>query len=610
MAQLDENRKWTQDEIINNTKNVVRGLETLKSEHSSLLSTLSSLQDNKTSEIEEAKAGLVQESLEKLELGLGEAQVLMSLCSHLSTVEAEKQKLRAQVRRLCQENAWLREELSVTQQKLQESEQKVAQLEEEKKHLEFMNSIKKYDDDKHDEGIENDLSSDVASQDEDEGDVDVHPAVNLPKSVLGDIINFLMYPIRHVVEDDEGMKEFFETVTSEGPVSETDLSVISGIICNQHDKLTEKMEAVEETMGKDQNKYKEAANLLHDALTIREKTLGEDHPAVAATLNNLAVLYGKRGKYKDAEPLCKRALEIREKVLGKDHPDVAKQLNNLALLCQNQGKYDEVEQYYQRALEIYTTKLGPDDPNVAKTKNNLASAYLKQGKYKAAETLYKQVLTRAHEREFGTSGELDDDGKRGKDNAPYGEYGGWHKAAKVDSPTVTTTLRNLGALYRRQGKFEAAETLEDCALRSRQSVNAFDAVRQTKVAQLLAEDAGSYPSSLSASNSSLNSSGNVSTKSLNEDKDDDRKNGKREKTFSRLKRTLSSRGQRLMEKMGASGTRLQRSSSRDNLAQHAKLSPSSRISRSTPMLAQPMSDQLMERDRSNSVSRASRSIFD
>uniref|UniRef100_A0A1B0CZG2 Kinesin light chain n=1 Tax=Phlebotomus papatasi TaxID=29031 RepID=A0A1B0CZG2_PHLPP len=159
---------------------------------------------------------------------------------------------------------------------------------------------------------------------------------------------------------------------------------------------------------RDQNKYKEAANLLNDALTIREKTLGENHPAVAATLNNLAVLYGKRGKYKDAEPLCKRALEIREKVLGTDHPDVAKQLNNLALLCQNQGKYEEVELYYQRALEIYEIKLGPDDPNVAKTKNNLASCFLKQGKYKEAEVLYKQVLTRAHEREFGT---IDGDNK-------------------------------------------------------------------------------------------------------------------------------------------------------------------------------------------------------
>lgn len=50
--------------------------------------------------------------------------------------------------------------------------------------------------------------------------------------------------------------------------------------------------------------------------------------------------------------------------------------------------------------------------------------------------------------------------------APYGEYGGWHKAAKVDSPTFKTTLKNLGALYRRQGKYEAAETLEDCAIRS------------------------------------------------------------------------------------------------------------------------------------------------
>ncbi len=40
-----------------------------------------------------------------------------------------------QVKRLCQENAWLRDELATTQQKLQASEQTIAQLEEEKKHL-------------------------------------------------------------------------------------------------------------------------------------------------------------------------------------------------------------------------------------------------------------------------------------------------------------------------------------------------------------------------------------------------------------------------------------------------------------------------------------------
>lgn len=66
--------------------------------------------------------------------------------------------------------------------------------------------------------------------------------------------------------------------------------------------------------------------------------------------------------------------------------------------------------------------------------------------------------------------EREENKARSRENAPYGEYGGWHKAAKVDSPTVTTTLKNLGALYRRQGKYEAAETLEDCVLRSRKEV--------------------------------------------------------------------------------------------------------------------------------------------
>ena len=72
-------------------------------------------------------------------------QVMTALANHLQHVEAEKQKLRAQVRRLCQENAWLRDELANTQQKLQQSEQKVATLEEEKRHAEFMTEMKKYD---------------------------------------------------------------------------------------------------------------------------------------------------------------------------------------------------------------------------------------------------------------------------------------------------------------------------------------------------------------------------------------------------------------------------------------------------------------------------------
>jgi len=72
-------------------------------------------------------------------------QVMIALASHLQQVESEKQKLRAQVRRLVQENTWLRDELANTQQRLQQSEQQCAALEEQKKHLEFMDEMKKYE---------------------------------------------------------------------------------------------------------------------------------------------------------------------------------------------------------------------------------------------------------------------------------------------------------------------------------------------------------------------------------------------------------------------------------------------------------------------------------
>lgn len=135
--------QMSQDEIISNTKTVLQGLEALRVEHTSLVSGLGGVSGAGG---RNDKADIVQKNVEAIELGVSEAQMMMALAAHLQNIEAEKQKLRTQVRRLCQENAWLRDELASTQQKLQSSEQNVAQLEEEKKHLEFMNSVRKYDD--------------------------------------------------------------------------------------------------------------------------------------------------------------------------------------------------------------------------------------------------------------------------------------------------------------------------------------------------------------------------------------------------------------------------------------------------------------------------------
>ena len=85
-----------------------------------------------------------------------------------------------------------------------------------------------------------------------------------------------------------------------------------------------------EEISYNQGKYVLAEQNLQRALVVQKKTLGSDHPDLAKTLYNLAVLYGQQGKYDKAKPLFRQALTIDEKVLGPEHPDIATLLDNYA----------------------------------------------------------------------------------------------------------------------------------------------------------------------------------------------------------------------------------------------------------------------------------------
>ncbi|XP_057170466.1 kinesin light chain 3 isoform X4 [Ursus arctos] len=384
------------EELVRQTRQVVQGLEALRAEHHGLARHLAEALAGQGLvaglELLEEKQQVVSHALEAIELGLGEAQVLLALSAHVGSLEAEKQRLRAQARRLAQENSWLREELEETQRRLRASEEAVAQLEEEKNHLEFLGQLRQYDPPAESQRPESpprrdSLASLFPSEEEERKGPEAAGAAAAQQG--GYEIPARLRTLHNLVIQYAGQGRYEVAV----PLCRQALEDLERSSGHCHPDVATMLNILA-LVYRDQNKYKEATDLLHDALQIREQTLGPEHPAVAATLNNLAVLYGKRGRYREAEPLCQRALEIREKVLGSDHPDVAKQLNNLALLCQNQGKFEEVEQHYARALGIYEALGGPNDPNVAKTKNNLASAYLKQNKYQQAEELYREILSR------------------------------------------------------------------------------------------------------------------------------------------------------------------------------------------------------------------------
>ena len=242
----------SQDEIVSNAKTVTKGLEALRQEHQTILGGIrSSLEQTgdigaENSLIQE-KCGLMERSLEMIELGLGEAHVMAALAGHLQAVEAEKQKLRSQVKRLCQENAWLRDELASTQQKLQASEQNAAQLEEDKKHLEFMNSIKKYDADIPSEGGTADTTGELGA------------------SVTSGVMDTSKDTMAELFQD-EGEEGAGQGVGG-GPGSPTPGS---------------------------QSQYAQQANA------------GYEIPARLRTLHNLVIQYASQGRYEVAVPLCKQ----------------------------------------------------------------------------------------------------------------------------------------------------------------------------------------------------------------------------------------------------------------------------------------------------------------
>jgi CHAT domain-containing protein/Tfp pilus assembly protein PilF len=225
-----------------------------------------------------------------------------------------------------------------------------------------------------------------------------------------------------------------------------------------------------------QGKYNEAIPLAEQALAIRKKVLGDNHPDTATSLNNLAELYRVQGRYSEAEPLYKQALAIIKQQLGDNHPSTATSLNNLAFLYQSQGRYSEAEPLYKQALAISKQQLGDNHPLTVAILNSLAALYYSQGRYSEAEPLYQQALT-IRKQQLGdnhplTAASLNNLAVLYYSQGRYSEAEPLYQQALTirkqqlgdNHPDTAASLNNLAELYRLQGRYSEAEPLFKQAL--------------------------------------------------------------------------------------------------------------------------------------------------
>lgn len=137
--------------------------------------------------------------------------------------------------------------------------------------------------------------------------------------------------------------------------------------------------AIEGALEMTQGRYQEAYALGTRALDLRRELLGDEHPDVVGSHNNLASALWRMGELDQAEHHYTRALEIAERAHGKDHPLVATLLQNLGGLLGEQGELERARPALERGLQIRRRALGPQHPDVGTMLNNLASVLWEQG---------------------------------------------------------------------------------------------------------------------------------------------------------------------------------------------------------------------------------------
>ncbi|OWZ24230.1 hypothetical protein PHMEG_000766 [Phytophthora megakarya] len=149
--------------------------------------------------------------------------------------------------------------------------------------------------------------------------------------------------------------------------------------------------------------WPDIAGMYRQSLKIREITLGENHPQVAQSLNNLALYLSNQLEaqhWSEAEltaqraeigRLYERALRIRRSRLGNASFETAATLNNMGNFKRLTKDWRGAEENIKEALQITDRYFNDISPRAARISINLARVYRDQKRYEEAIVAYKKA---------------------------------------------------------------------------------------------------------------------------------------------------------------------------------------------------------------------------
>ncbi len=125
-------------------------------------------------------------------------------------------------------------------------------------------------------------------------------------------------------------------------------------------------------------RYDDAEPLYRRVVAFRRRTMGV-HVQTAQVLNDYASLLLADGRAAESVAMNREALRIRRRLLGADHPHVAQSLSQIGWALQTDGRYAEAEPLYREALAVRRGHFGDTHASVANSLLLLGEVRTQQG---------------------------------------------------------------------------------------------------------------------------------------------------------------------------------------------------------------------------------------
>jgi serine/threonine-protein kinase len=125
-----------------------------------------------------------------------------------------------------------------------------------------------------------------------------------------------------------------------------------------------------------QGRKAEALREHEEALALKNKVWGPDHPDIGISEGNIAVVLQDLGRSQEALAHADRAIQILSHGLGAEHPDLAVQLSNRGEILNALGRYRDARQSFERARIIWERELGLEARNLAYALTGIGESYL------------------------------------------------------------------------------------------------------------------------------------------------------------------------------------------------------------------------------------------